>query len=65
MDAAGSVLEEAGHDMLSGQLDVLTHNLELYVTGGDTRLELRHTNRDQSAFDEVMNAVRPVATTTR
>ncbi len=60
MDAAGSVLEEAGHDMLSGQLDVLTHNLELYVTGGDTRLKLRHTNRDQSAFDEVMNAEPPV-----
>ena len=46
--------------MLSGQLDVLTHNLELYVTGGDTRLKLRHTNRDQSAFDEVMNAEPPV-----
>lgn len=60
MDAAGSVLEEGGLDMLSGQLDVLTHNLELYVTGGDTRLKLRHTNRDQSAFDEVMNAEPPV-----
>ena len=60
MDAAGSVLEEAGLDMLSGQLEVLTHNLELYVTGGDTRLKLRHTNRDQSAFDEVMNAEPPV-----
>jgi alkylated DNA nucleotide flippase Atl1 len=46
--------------MLSGQLEVLTHNLELYVTGGGTRLKLRHTNRDQGAFDEVMNAEPPV-----
>ena len=45
MDAAGSVLEEAGLDALAGQLEVLTHNLELYVTGGSTRLKLRHTNR--------------------
>lgn len=60
MDAAGSVLEEAGLDMLAGQLEVLTHNLELYISGGDTRLKLRHTNRDQLAFDEVMNAEPPV-----
>jgi len=60
MDAAGSVLEEAGLDALSGQLEVLTHNLELYVTGGASRLKLRHTNRDHAAFDEVMNADPPV-----
>jgi alkylated DNA nucleotide flippase Atl1 len=61
MDATGSVLEEAGFDTLSGQLEVLTHNLQLYVTGGGTRLKLRHTNRDQAAFDEVMNAEPPVS----
>ena len=60
MDAAGSVLDEGGMDALSGQLQVLTHNLELYVTGGGTRLKVRHTNRDQPAFDEVMNAEPPV-----
>lgn len=60
MDATGTVLEEAGLDTLAGQLEVLTHNLELYVTGGVTRLKLRHTNRDQAAFDEVMNAEPPV-----
>jgi hypothetical protein len=27
MDAAGSVLEERGLDALSGQLEMLTHNL--------------------------------------
>ncbi|WP_375430161.1 DUF262 domain-containing protein [uncultured Friedmanniella sp.] len=60
MDATGAVLEEAGRDTLSGQLELLTHNLELYVTGGATRLKLRHTNRDQAAFDEVMNTEPPV-----
>jgi alkylated DNA nucleotide flippase Atl1 len=60
MDAAASVLEEASLDALSGQLEVLTHNLELYMTGGGTRLKVRHTNRDQAAFDEVMNAEPPV-----
>lgn len=60
MDATGSALDEHGLDTLSGQLEVLTHNLELYVTGGDTRLKLRHTNRDQAAFDEVMNAEPPI-----
>jgi alkylated DNA nucleotide flippase Atl1 len=60
MDAAGSVLDEHDLDTLSGQLEVLTHNLELYVTGGEVRLKLRHTNRDQAAFDEVMNAEPPI-----
>lgn len=60
MDATASVLEEASLDALSGQLEVLTHNLELYMTGGGTRLKVRHTNRDQAAFDEVMNADPPV-----
>nr|WP_272955948.1 DUF262 domain-containing protein [Actinopolymorpha rutila] len=60
MDAAGSVLEEAGLDALSGQLEVLTHNLGMYVTGGATRLKVRHSNRDRAAFDEVMNAEPPV-----
>ena len=60
MDATGSVLEEAGLDALAGQLEVLTHNLELHVTAGSTRLKVRHSNRDRSTFDEVMNAEPPV-----
>lgn len=60
MDAAGSVLEEGGLDTSAGQLEMLTHNLELYVTGDDTRLKLRHSNRDQAAFDEVMNTEPPI-----
>lgn len=60
MDAAGSVLEEAELDALAGQTEVLTHNLDLYVTGGGTRLKLRHTNQDRAAFDQIMNAEPPV-----
>lgn len=60
MDAAGSVIEEGGLDALSGQLELLTHNLEIYVSGGATRLKLRHGGRDQAAFDEVMDAEPPV-----
>jgi alkylated DNA nucleotide flippase Atl1 len=60
MDACGAVLEESGFDNLSGQLEVLTHNLELFVSGGDIRLKLRHTNRDRAAFEEVMAAEAPV-----
>lgn len=60
MDAAGSVMEEAGLDGLAGQTEVLTHNLEQFVRNDETRLKLRHTNRDRSAFDEVMNSEPPV-----
>lgn len=60
MDAAAAVLEESGDDALAGQLEVLTHNLQLYVPEGQTRLKLRHSNKDRSAFDEVMGAEPPV-----
>lgn len=60
MDAAGAVLDEYGLDNLSRQLELLTHNQEVYVTGPGTRLKLRHTNRDQGAFDEVMDADLPI-----
>lgn len=61
MDASASLLEQAGADALAGQLDVLTHNQAMYVAGEATRLKVRHTNRDQAAFDEVMDAEPPVA----
>ncbi|MGB3764418.1 MAG: DUF262 domain-containing protein [Ornithinimicrobium sp.] len=63
MDATAAVLDEHGLDNLSGQLEILTHNLALYVTDTRTRLKLRHTNKDQAAFDEVMNADPPIAYT--
>src|SRR5262245_33708036 len=60
MDAAGSVLESAGLDTLAGQLESLTHNQVNFVPAGESRLKIRHTNRDHSAFDEVMDAEPPV-----
>ncbi|GAC1519923.1 MAG: hypothetical protein NVS3B1_02080 [Marmoricola sp.] len=60
MDAAAAILEAAGHDTLAGQLGSLTHNQSTFVALGESRLKIRHTNRDQSAFDEVMDAEPPV-----
>lgn len=60
MDATASVLEAAGQDALSGQLDRLTHNEDIYVSEGSARLKLRHSNKDRDAFDEVMDAEVPV-----
>src|SRR4051812_9388264 len=60
MDATAATLEAAGQDALAGQLDRLTHNENIYVPGAETRLKLRHTNRDRNAFDEVMDAEAPV-----
>ena len=60
MDAAAAALEASGQDALAAQLDRLTHNEEIYVPGGETRLKLRHRNRDRDAFDEVMDADAPI-----
>ncbi|MEU4813747.1 DUF262 domain-containing protein [Nocardia fluminea] len=60
MDATGSVLESAGRDTLAGQLESLTHNQATFVPEGESRLKIRHTNRDHAAFDEVMDSDPPV-----
>lgn len=60
MDAAGAVLESAGLDLLAGQLESLTHNQSTFVPVGQSRLKIRHTNRDQAAFDEVMDSEPPI-----
>ncbi|CAN5649455.1 hypothetical protein BH20ACT17_BH20ACT17_16890 [soil metagenome] len=60
MDATAAALEAVGQDALAGQLDRLTHNEGIYVPGAETRLKLRHRNRDRDAFDEVMDAEAPV-----
>ena len=60
MDATAAALEAVGQDALAGQLDRLTHNEDIYVLGAETRLKLRHSNRDRHAFDEVMDAEAPV-----
>lgn len=60
MDATAAALEAVGQDPLAAQLDRLTHNEDIYVLGQETRLKLRHSNRDREAFDEVMGAEAPV-----
>lgn len=59
-DAACALLAQSDHARLSGQLERLTHNDEIYVEEGDSRLKVRHLNKDQAAFDEVMSAEPPV-----
>lgn len=61
MDAAEGVLAEIGLSDLAGQLENLTHNSQIYVTGGGRRLKLLHTNRDREAFTEVMDSEPPVS----
>lgn len=59
-DATCALLAESGQARLSGQLERLTHNDEIYIEEGDSRLKVRHLNKDQAAFDEVMSADPPV-----
>ncbi len=59
-DATGALLTETGQTRLSGQLERLTHNDEIYVEDGDSPLKVRHLNKDRAAYDEVMSAEPPV-----
>jgi len=59
-DATHALLLDAGYVKLSGQLERLTHNDDIYVEDGQSRLKVRHRNKDQQAFDEVMTAEAPV-----
>jgi alkylated DNA nucleotide flippase Atl1 len=60
MDATAAVLDERDFELLAGQLEGLTHNQANFVPQGESFLKVRHTNRDLSAFTEVMNAEPPV-----
>lgn len=60
MDAANAVLDEVGADKWATQLEHLTHNDEVYVQVDDSRLKIRHANKDGVVFDEVMNAEPPI-----
>ncbi|WP_424447604.1 GmrSD restriction endonuclease domain-containing protein [Microbacterium arborescens] len=59
-DAACALLAVSGQARLSGQLERLTHNDDIYVEERDSRLKVRHHNKDRAAFDEVMTADPPV-----
>lgn len=59
-DASAAILSDADLDRLAAQLDRLTHNDEIYVDEEESRLKVRHLNKDRPAFDEVMTAEPPV-----
>lgn len=59
-DATCALLTESGLGRAAGQLERLTHNDEIYVEDGGSRLKVRHQNKDQAPFDEVMSAEPPV-----
>ncbi|MET4078695.1 DUF262 domain-containing protein [Janibacter sp. UYMM211] len=59
-DATSALLGQTGHERLAAQLERLTHNDEIYIDDGESRLKVRHLNKDQAAFDEVMSAEPPV-----
>lgn len=59
-DAACALFAEAGEARLAGQLEHLTHNDDIYLEEGESRLKVRHLNKDREAFDEVMTVEPPV-----
>lgn len=59
-DATCAILEQAGEARLAGRIGRLTHNDEIFVEEGGSRLKVRHLNKDRDAFDEVMTAEPPV-----
>lgn len=56
MDATHALLATRGLESLASRLEGLTHNSPHYVPQGQSALKVRHLNKDQGAFDEVMNA---------
>lgn len=60
IDAAHAVLTEHGHTKLASQLQRLTANPEDYWTEDEDRYKVWPTNRDRSAYNEVMAADTPV-----
>ena len=60
LDAAASAFSSRELSALAGQLEFLTHNSAMFLGTEQPGLKLRHTNRDRTAFDEVMQAPAPV-----
>lgn len=59
-DAVSDLLTESQHLKLSGQLDRLTRNDDIYIEEGHSQLKVRHLNKDRAAFDEVMSFESPM-----
>lgn len=60
MDATSAVLAQAGSARYASQLESLTHNPANFIPEGESRLKVRHLNKDHDAFDEVMSAEPPI-----
>lgn len=60
MDATSALISGSGAARFGLQLEMLTHNHEMYVPEGESQLKLRHMNNDRAAYDEVMDADAPV-----
>ncbi len=60
MDASAAQLEDRGEQRLANRLNKLTHNDEDDVDGAEYVLKVRHSNADQTAYAEVMEAPAPV-----
>lgn len=60
MDAAQAVATDYGLERQADRLSMLTHNLPSFVAARESKLKLRHLNKDRDAFDEVMDAQIPV-----
>jgi len=59
-DGAASAFESRGLENLTRQLETLTHNSSAYPQSDGVLLKLRHSNRDRSAYEEVMLADPPI-----
>lgn len=60
LDAAAAAFQQRDASALAARLTFLTHNDAMFAGHDDSRLKLRHTNRDRAAFDEVMLAEPPI-----
>lgn len=60
MDATAENLILTGQDGLAQQLFSLTHNAAHFGLSDEQLLKVQHTNKDRTAFHEVMNAPAPV-----
>lgn len=59
-DATCALFAQTGQVRFAGQLERLTHNDDVYLESHESRLKVRHLNKDREAFDEVMTAEPPV-----
>lgn len=64
LDAFRAVYEQRGHANAAARLAFLVENAEVYRRNPEDRFKVCPTNRDRSAFDEVMGTRPPINYTT-